>query len=102
MKKLKFAIAAMVIAVGVIGAFAFGNANEKEPVKEEMQTFWYGNNGDGTYRLLEGAPDPNNCLQSDNLPCTISSEQEIDEGFDYDDKPADAVESTNTNVYVGS
>ncbi|UGU18106.1 DUF6520 family protein [Sinomicrobium kalidii] len=33
MKRLKFALAAMVIAVGVVGVFAF-SADEKEPVQQ--------------------------------------------------------------------
>ncbi len=48
MTKFKFAIAAIVLAVGVIGAFAF-SVNEKEPVMEVVQQelYWFYLDGNG-------------------------------------------------------
>lgn len=101
MNKLKIAVAALIIAAGTFGAFAFSDANNVEPVTEEAPTiYWYGNQGNGIYVQLSGQPNPLNCQNPDNFPCTISSEEDL-AGFEYDDRPADAEESPENRVYTG-
>lgn len=99
MKNLKMAVAALVIAAGSIGAFAFTKANDNEVSKKELQTYYYGNNGDGSYRQLSN-PSGGSCTTPNANPCIITSSQNLPDGFDYSDKPSDAVESSERRVHV--
>lgn len=72
MKQLKLAVAALVIAAGSLGAFAFTKA-EKE-VKKATQTFHYVGNSTspGAFANInnwEEGPSDLTCSESDVKPC---------------------------------
>ena len=77
MKKLKFAVAATIIAVGVVGAFAF-NADEKEPVKEDVQTFYYRVDAiSGTDYQIHAIQMPSNTCPGGGDACEFSSPDQL-------------------------
>ncbi|MGS2762934.1 DUF6520 family protein [Sinomicrobium sp. M5D2P9] len=91
MKRLKFAIAAMVIVVGVVGAFAFGNANNKKPVKEEVQTTYYAIRIEGTSNFF-WSDNPNDIVGKDCLPlagasCSVETTSQPDDNTNPDPSP---------------
>ncbi|UGU17941.1 hypothetical protein LS482_08675 [Sinomicrobium kalidii] len=91
MKKFKFAIAAMVIAVGVIGAFAFGNADDKEPVKEEAQTTYYAIRVEGTNNFFWSDNQADiagkECLTLPGASCSVEATSQPDDNTNPDLTP---------------
>lgn len=100
MNKLKIAVAALIIAAGTFGAFAFSDANNVEPVTEEAPTiYWYGNNGDGTYRYLPNGVT-GDCEEPASNPCKVSSSELHQGGFSVQDMPSDANPEGGNFKYV--
>lgn len=99
MKNLKMAVAALVIAAGSLGAFAFTKANDNEVAKKELQTYYYVNDGSGMYRQVNDL-STGSCPIPDPNPCYITSSQDLPDGFNYSSKPSDAVESIEKAVHA--
>lgn len=96
MKNIKIAVAALVIAAGSIGAFAFTKA-EKE-VKKAPVTYYVTGNADATHYSVElTEPTNSRCDQGSVRPCQIETTAPVSGGqilkSDVNDTAKTSIES---------
>ncbi len=75
MNKIRTAVAALVIAAGAFGAYAFSNANNSENEKVEfLNTYHYvGLDSEGRIEFASGPSTDPNCQPTGNVPCEFES-----------------------------
>lgn len=104
MNKKTIGLLAIVTTLCVGGIFTVNAAFDKsEPVKKEVTTYYYGNDGNGNYRLLTQTPSLGNCSTPAVNPCVLMSSEQIEEGFIYSEKPEDATSYSGSQgaKYIG-
>lgn len=104
MSKKTIGLLAIVTTLCVGGIFTVNAAfNKKEPAKA-VTTYYYGNDGNGNYRLLTQPPNLENCTTPAATHCVLVSSEQITEGFTYLEKPDDAAPMTGSDLkrYTGN
>ncbi|WLD24342.1 hypothetical protein NU10_02760 [Flavobacterium dauae] len=73
MNRIKIASAAIVLAAGTIGAFAFSKANNEE-IKKLPQTYWVTELASSThYKVSMSEPEESQCGFGNLRPCEIET-----------------------------
>lgn len=103
MNKIRTAVVALVVAAGSFAALAFTNSSEQITSDLEFQPHFYGNRGGGQYELLTNPPNPDDCQTMDTNPCIVSSQELLEDGFNWNNRPEDTTPESDSNaIYVGS
>lgn len=90
MNKKTIGLLAIVTTLCVGGIFTVNAAfDKKEPVKA-VTTYYYGNDGSGHYRLLTQPVNLKDCDNPASTICVLMSSEQIEDGFNYSEKPSDA------------
>ena len=76
MNKLKLAVAALVIAAGTFGAFAFSNASEEKESAVLNVYHYEGVDANGDILFAPGEPNPGDCTTG-SIPCRFESTQTL-------------------------
>ncbi|WP_333887602.1 hypothetical protein [Sphingobacterium siyangense] len=93
MNKIKTAIAALLIAGGTIGAFAFTKLDYKTTV---AQTYWVTSLSGSNYTVSTSLPEDNQCGEGSDQPCQITTTQPLSAGNQI--SVADVMDTSKTSI----